>query len=695
MVLFAGLGVVMTAASAQLVGETVSDPITLIGKIDSPFWVVLSMIVIIIATISTNTAANIVSPTNDFQNLAPRYINQKKGVLLTGFIGIALMSWELFKRMGWLESDVSVDSLYSNWLLGYSSLLGPIAGIMVVDYFVVRKQHYDLPGLYLDQGPTRPGIIAGFVALAVPVALTLVAITTGALQWFYTYGWFTGSFLGRIIYYLMSRRNEPKDLRFAMSVLIKGGTIVTADQTFRGDVLCANGKIVEIGVDVAAPARAEVVDAGGQFVMPGGIDPHTHMQLPFMGTVASDDFYSGTAAGLAGGTTMIIDFVIPNPKQRIMEAYNQWREWAQKSTADYSFHVAITWWDESVREDMVSLVHEHGVNSFKHFMAYKNAIMCDDETLVNSFSTALTLGAIVTVHAENGDLVFKLQDEIYKRGITGPEGHPLSRPPEVEGEAANRAIRIAEVLKVPIYLVHVSSRQALEAITRARNEGQRVFGEVLAGHLLIDDSVYRDVDFERAAAHVMSPPFRAPEHQVALWRGLQSGNLQTTATDHCTFCAEQKAAGKDDFRKIPNGTAGIENRLEVLWHHGVNTGRLTMNEFVRVTSTNAAQIFNIYPRKGSISVGADADLVVWDPAASKTISAKTHHQKIDFNIFEGMTVKGCASHTVSGGKLAYARGDLRVERGAGRYVNRPAYAPYYDAVKKQLELSVPKPVRRG
>ena len=245
-------------------------------------------------------------------------------------------------------------------------------------------------------------------------------------------------------------------------------------------------------------------------------------------------------------------------------------------------------------------MREHGVNSFKHFMAYKNAIMCDDETLVNSFSTALTLGAIVTVHAENGDLVFKLQDEIYKRGITGPEGHPLSRPPEVEGEAANRAIRIAEVIKVPIYVVHVSSRQSLEAITRARNEGQRVFGEVLAGHLLIDDSVYRDADFERAAAHVMSPPFRSPEHQVALWRGLQSGNLQTTATDHCTFCADQKAAGKDDFRKIPNGTAGIENRMEVLWHHGVNTGRLTMNEFVRVTSTNAAQIFNIYPRKGSV-----------------------------------------------------------------------------------------------
>jgi dihydropyrimidinase len=480
----------------------------------------------------------------------------------------------------------------------------------------------------------------------------------------------------------------------AMTVLIKGGTVVTAEQSFRADVLCVDGKIAAVGEKLDAPARATVIDAGGQFVMPGGIDPHTHMQLPFMGTVASDDFFTGTAAGLAGGTTMIIDFVIPNPQQRIMDAWKDWRGWAEKACADYSFHVAITWWDESVRQDMISLVREHGVNSFKHFMAYKNAIMCDDETLVNSFSTAQSLGAICTVHAENGDLVFKLQDEIYKRGITGPEGHPLSRPPEVEGEAANRAIRIAEVLKVPIYVVHVSSRQALEAIVRARNEGQRVFGEVLAGHLLIDDSVYLDTDFTRAAAHVMSPPFRSPEHQVALWRGLQSGNLQTTATDHCCFCADQKAAGKDDFRKIPNGTAGIENRMEVLWHHGVNTGRLTMNEFVKITSTNAAQIFNIYPRKGSVSAGADADLVVWDPAASKTISAKTHRQKIDFNIFEGMTVKGCASHTVSAGKLVFANGDLRVERGAGRHISRPPFASYYDAISKQIALSAPRPVKR-
>jgi dihydropyrimidinase len=345
-----------------------------------------------------------------------------------------------------------------------------------------------------------------------------------------------------------------------MTVLIKGGTVVNADRTFNADVLCSDGKIVSIGENTEAPSGATVVDAGGQFVMPGGIDPHTHMQLPFMGTVTTEDFYTGTAAGLAGGTTMIIDFAIPNPQQNLLETYQQWREWAEKSVADYSFHVAITWWDDSVYEDMGTLVRDHGVNSFKHFMAYKGAIMADDEILVNSFSRALELGAVPTVHAENGELVFRLQKELFEKGITGPEAHPLSRPPECEGEAANRAIRIAEVLKVPVYIVHNSCIQSLEAITRARNEGQRVFGEVLAGHLLVDDSVYRHPDFDTAAAHVMSPPFRSKEHQAALWHGLQSGNLQTTATDHCCFCADQKAMGKDDFRREPHGGAVAPRR---------------------------------------------------------------------------------------------------------------------------------------
>src|SRR5690606_14129911 len=261
-----------------------------------------------------------------------------------------------------------------------------------------------------------------------------------------------------------------------MSVLIKNGTVVTADKTYLADVYCDEGKIIAIGENLDAPATAEVIDAGGQYVMPGGIDPHTHMQLPFMGTVASDDFYSGTAAGLAGGTTSIIDFVIPNPQQSLMEAFHQWRGWAEKSASDYGFHVAITRWSKQVSEEMAELVSHHGVNSFKHFMAYKNAIMAADDTLVASFERCLELGAVPTVHSENGELVYLLQRKLMAQGMTGPEAHPLSRPSQVEGEAASRAIRIAETIGTPLYLVHVSTKEALDEITYARSKGQPVYG---------------------------------------------------------------------------------------------------------------------------------------------------------------------------------------------------------------------------
>jgi dihydropyrimidinase len=334
------------------------------------------------------------------------------------------------------------------------------------------------------------------------------------------------------------------------------------------------------------------------------------------------------------------------------------------------------------------------VTSFKHFMAYKNAIMCDDETLVNSFKRALELGALPTVHAENGELVYLLQAEVAKMGITGPEGHPLSRPPMVEGEAANRAIAIADVLGVPIYVVHVSCIESAEAIARARARGQRVFGEVLAGHLVVDDSVYRNPDFAAAAAHVMSPPFRPKGHQEMLWRGLQAGSLHTTATDHCVFCAPQKAAGKANFAQIPNGCGGVEERLAVLWHEGVNTGRLTPNEFVAVTSTNAARIFNLYPRKGLVAAGADADLVVWDPSTSKTLSVKTQKSKVDYNIFEGRTVRGIPMTTISQGKVVYAKGELRTVPGAGRYLKREPFGANFDAVKRRAETLAPSAVAR-
>eukprot|EP01032_Pedospumella_encystans_P027311 gene27311-30872_t len=456
------------------------------------------------------------------------------------------------------------------------------------------------------------------------------------------------------------------------TTVIKGGTIVTADLSYKADVKIEGGVIVEIGPNLSGDT---VLDAAGCYVMPGGIDPHVHLEMPFMGTYSADDFESGTRAGLSGGTTMVVDFCLPGPDQSLLEALQMWDNKTSRATADYSFHMAITGWNERVFDEMKTVVQDRGINTFKHFMAYKNAIMADDETLVKSFRRCLELGAIPTVHAENGELVYQLQQDLIRQGLTGPGSHPLSRPPAVEAEAANRAIAIADVLHTPVYIVHVSCQESLEAITRARANGQRVYGEALAGHLIIDDSVYQSEDFAFAAAHVMSPPFRSKQHQAALWHGLQGGNLHTTATDHCTFCAEQKAAGKDDFSKIPNGCGGVEDRMAVIWDAGVNTGRLTPSEFVKVTSANAAQIFNIYPRKGLIAVGSDADIVVWDPQATRTISASTQHAKGDFNVFEGRTVKGIPTTTLAAGNIVWHKGELRAKEGAGRHIDRPAFKP--------------------
>ena len=456
-----------------------------------------------------------------------------------------------------------------------------------------------------------------------------------------------------------------------MSLMIKGGTIITSEETYRGDIFCDKGVIQKIGKKLDMSSD-EVIDAHDQFIMPGGIDPHTHMQLPFMGTVSSEDFYTGTSAALAGGTTMIIDFVIPEPEQSLLDAFNIWRKWASRSACDYAFHVAVTWWSEQVQKEMKHLAKKEGVNSFKHFMAYKNALMVQDEQLIKSFSMCKELGAIPMVHAENGDMVHFLQTQLLAKGINNPKAHALSRPPEVEGEATNRAISIANLVDLPLYVVHVSCEDSLNAIIRARINGKRIYGEALAGHLILDDSVYDSDDWDYAAAHVMSPPFRSPKHQSALWNGLKSGNLQTTATDHCCFCSDQKRAGAENFTIIPNGTAGVEDRMSVIWDHAVVTKKISKNEFVKITSANSAQIFNIYPRKGAIMVGSDADLVVWDPSATRTISAKTHHQKIDFNIFENRTVQGVATHTISAGTIMYKQGQLKENReGYGKYVTCP------------------------
>ena len=479
-----------------------------------------------------------------------------------------------------------------------------------------------------------------------------------------------------------------------MSLKIINATIANADRTYVADVYCDKGAIVAIGAAASSAEAEQTIDALGCYLMPGGIDPHTHMQLPFMGTVAADDFFTGTRAALAGGTTMHIDFVIPNPQQSLLEAFDTWNDWAQKACCDYSFHVAVTWWSDQVAKEMEVLATERGVNSFKHFMAYKNAIMADDEVIYHSFSKARDLGALVTVHAENGELVFQNQKALLARGITGPEAHPVSRSAEVEGEAANRICVLADAVGVPLYIVHTSASQAIDAIARARRSGQCVFGEALTCHLVVDDSVYRNKSWEYAAGHVMSPPFRPREHQQAMWNAINSGDLVNTGTDHCAFTLEQKAMGRDDFTKIPNGTAGVQDRLHILWHYGVNQGRIGINDFVALTSTNTAKIFNIYPQKGVIQVGSDADMILWDPRATRTISAQEHMHNMDFSVYEGVTVKGVNRTTIARGKVVYDQGEAKVQRGAGRYIHKPTYAPYYDAVLKRNRLRRPAAVER-
>ncbi|WP_366658324.1 dihydropyrimidinase [Fodinicurvata sp. EGI_FJ10296] len=475
-----------------------------------------------------------------------------------------------------------------------------------------------------------------------------------------------------------------------MSVVIKGGTIVTADRTYRADVLVEGETIAAVGPDLSGD---EVIDAAGAYVMPGGIDPHTHMEMPFMGTTATDNFESGTGAALAGGTTTIVDFVLPSNGQSLIAALDDWHRKAEMARTDFSFHMAITYWGDSVRDEMEAVV-KRGVTTFKHFMAYKGALMVDDDELYQSFCRVGDLGALALVHAENGDVVLRLQQKYMAEGVTGPEGHAYSRPPEVEGEATNRAIMVAGMAGTPLYIVHTSSIPAHEAIARARANGQRVFGEPLIQHLVLDDSEYQNKDWDHAAQRVMSPPFRNKKHQESLWNGLVSGSLQVVATDHCAFSTEQKRMGKDDFTKIPNGTGGLEDRMPVLWTHGVGTGRLTMNEFVAVTSTNIAKILNMYPRKGAIMPGADADIVIWDPEATKTISAATQKSAIDYNVFEGIAVKGLPAVTLSRGRVAYKDGQVQAKPGDGAFVPREPFTAATRALRHRFEAVAPQPVDR-
>ncbi|OJU37954.1 MAG: dihydropyrimidinase [Rhizobiales bacterium 68-8] len=476
-----------------------------------------------------------------------------------------------------------------------------------------------------------------------------------------------------------------------MTKVIRNGTIVTADLTYKADVKIDGGRIVEIGPKLKGD---EVFDATGCYVMPGGIDPHTHLEMPFMGTYSADDFESGTRAALSGGTTMVVDFCLPSPNQSLLEALTMWDNKTAKASCDYSFHMAITWWGKKVFDEMPEVV-KRGITSFKHFMAYKGSLMVNDDEMYASFQRCAELGALPLVHAENGDVVAALSQKLLSEGNNGPEGHAYSRPPEAEGEATNRAIMIADMAGVPLYVVHTSCEQSHEAIRRARQKGMRVFGEPLIQHLVLDETEYFNKSWDHAARRVMSPPFRNRQHQDSLWAGLQAGSLQVVATDHCAFTTKQKRTGVGDFTKIPNGTGGLEDRMPVLWTYGVNTGRLTMNEFVAVTSTNAAKILNMYPKKGAILAGADADIVVWDPKRKKTISAKKQQSIIDYNVFEGIEVTGVPRFVFTRGDVAVTEAKVDAKQGHGEFVARKPNMAVNKALSTWKELVAPRKVRRS
>lgn len=464
----------------------------------------------------------------------------------------------------------------------------------------------------------------------------------------------------------------------ASKLLIRGGTVVNADRAFAADVLIDGGIIADVAPFLQAPADARVLDATGKLVMPGGIDPHTHLAMPSFGTLACDDFYSGQAAALAGGTTFHIDFALPVDGS-LTKGLEAWHRKAAVSVMDYGFHMAVTSWSDEVSKEMGSLA-EAGINSFKFFMAYKGILQVSDEQLLRGFLRCKELGALPQVHAEHGDAIALAQQMTIDAGITGPEGHAISRPAVLEGEATGRAIKLAAWAGVPLYVVHVMSEDALSEVVTARITGQPVFGETVISALALTDRGLWDPDFDKAARFVMSPPIRGGVTAAKLQAAVAGGLLSAVATDHAVFNSTQKRAGRHDFRAIPNGVNGIEERLHVTWHQLVNPGLISASRFVEVVSTSVAQTFGIYPQKGVIGKGSDADVIIFDPKAHHVISTASHHSRMDTNIYEGMPIVGKVVTTISRGKVVWENGQLNVVKGAGRFMKLPLFTPMFEGV---------------
>lgn len=453
----------------------------------------------------------------------------------------------------------------------------------------------------------------------------------------------------------------------------------------------------DIGQHLIVPGGIKTVDARGCYVLPGGIDTHTHFNMPFMGTNTVDDFYSGTRAALAGGTTTVLDFALPAKGTSLVDAFKKWRAMADGvACCDYGLKVIVPEFKKGKTDiEMEALVKEHGVNAFKVFMAYKNDLMINDEDLINVLDKARQLGALTAVHAENGDIIDYNVKKLKSLGITGPEGHLQSRPEEVEAEATNRVITLANQLNSPLYIVHVMSRSAGDVIANARNRGCVVFGETITAAFGTDGSHYFHKCWRHAAAHVLSPPLRSDKNTPEVLINLMgSGQLQTTGSDHCVFNSDQKAVGAKDFSKIPNGVNGVEERLIILWEKSVKTGKIDPKQFVALTSTNAAKIFNIYPKKGRLAKGSDGDVVVWGPK-SQTIKAANHHSNVDYNIFEGLQVSNGPLVVVSKGKIVLDEDGFHVVQGNGKFVPCPPNSPYVYGQIRARENQTPIEVDRS
>jgi dihydropyrimidinase len=456
------------------------------------------------------------------------------------------------------------------------------------------------------------------------------------------------------------------------TTLIQNGTIVNADSTVNADLLIEGAAIKEIRAGIPASSADTVVDARGLLLLPGGIDAHTHLDMPFGGSQSADDFLTGTRAAAIGGTTTIVDFAIQARGTKMRDALDTWWKKAEgKACIDYGLHMIVTDLGDAGLEDMDDLVRE-GVASFKLFMAYPNVLMVDDATIFKALRQTAKNGALICMHAENGSVIDVIVQQALAEGKTAPIYHALTRPTKAEAEAVHRSIAMAEMAGVPVYIVHLSSEDALNQVREARDRGLPAFAETCPQYLLLSIEDVADKGWE-GAKYVFTPPLRERKNQSKLWEGLRRDNLQVVSTDHCPFCfADQKALGKDDFTKIPNGGPGIENRLQLLHHHGVGKGNFSINRFVELVSTAPARIFGMYPKKGVLAAGSDADVVLWDAKEELTISAATHHMRVDYSMFEGFQVRGNARDVYSRGELIVSGGRFIGKPGRGNYLRREA-----------------------